>query len=181
MIDREHFFDTIRERPFGGSLTQGQVNGMNTLLDTWEKEEAFAQCYPRDGNDFIAYALATVFHETAATMQPIEEYGQGEGKSYGEPTGPYDKCYYGRGHVQLTWEENYKKAEEQIKDYGIDAPLHHYPELMLKEDVSAMVLFDGMIDGWFTGVGLSDYFNVAKESMILTMPERLSMARIRLT
>ncbi len=28
--------------------------------------------------------LATVYHETAKTMQPIEEYGRGVGRDYGK-------------------------------------------------------------------------------------------------
>jgi hypothetical protein len=161
MINRETFFDAVRQNPFGGSLDPSQVDGMTYLLNTWEKH--FARDNPNDGTMWLAYALATAFHETAATMRPIEEYGKGEGKSYGEPTGPHDECYYGRGHVQLTWEENYIKAQDQLKAYEVFAPLHRYPSCALNDETSALVLFDGMIDGWFTGVGLPDYFNAAKK------------------
>jgi putative chitinase len=30
---------------------------------------------------------------------------------------------------------------------------------MLEDEPSALVLFDGMIEGWFTGVGLPQYFD----------------------
>ena len=95
MIDRDKFF-AIRESVFNGVLSQSQVDGMNYLLDTWEMH------FPSDLR-WLAYALATAFHESAATMGPIEEYGKGGGSSYGQPAGPYGQCYYGRGYVQLTW------------------------------------------------------------------------------
>lgn len=156
--DRKFFFDTVRRDLFRGSLRQAQVDGMEYLLGVWEKK--FEENNPRDGTNWLSYCLATVIHETAETMEPIEEYGKGAGKSYGQPVGPHKQKYYGRGHVQLTWEENYKKAEKFLGErYGIRAPLHAEPHLMLKHEVSALVLYDGMIWGWFTGVGLPKYFN----------------------
>ena len=93
-------------------------------------------------------------------MVPLEEYGRGQGKEYGEVTGPHHQAYYGRGHVQLTWEENYIKGEKQLaENYEVVAPLHQYPHRMLEYETSALVLYDGMIEGWFTGVGLSLYFD----------------------
>ena len=91
MIDRAAFYASIRASLFEGVLAQSQVDGMNYLLDTWE--EHFGDSDIR----WLAYALATAFHETAYTMRPIEEYGQGSGHDYGQPAGPYDQCYYGRG------------------------------------------------------------------------------------
>jgi hypothetical protein len=34
---------------------------------------------------------------------------------------------------------------------------------MLEHEISAHVLFDGMVYGWFTGVGLPKYFNATIE------------------
>jgi len=34
MFDRKIFFDALRSDPFGGSITQDQVEGMNFILDT---------------------------------------------------------------------------------------------------------------------------------------------------
>jgi hypothetical protein len=158
MIDREAFFGSIRGSLFSGNLTQRQVDGLNFLLDVWER-------HFRD-NDirWLAYSLATAFHETAATMEPIEEYGEGSGKDYGEPAGDYGQCYFGRGFVQLTWLANYQKGEQILADkYGIECPMHRYPGRMLEHEPAALILFDGSIDGWFTGVKLGDYFNDAKD------------------
>jgi putative chitinase len=161
MIDRDSFFHDVRSSLFSGNLTQSQVNGLNYLLDTWESY--FVDYDIR----WLAYALATAYHETAQTMRPIEEYGRGEGKSYGEPTGDYDQCYYGRGYVQLTWLENYEKAEKILKDtYDLDTPCVEYPHRMLEDEPSALVLYDGMKDGWFTGVGLPQFFDEDTEDPV---------------
>ena len=158
MIDRKKFFDEVRSTLFNGVLSQRQVDGMNYLLDTWEARFA--------DNDirWLAYALATAFHETAYMMVPLEEYGKGQGQSYGVPVGPYDEVYYGRGHVQLTWITNYEKGEEILKNkYGLAVPMVEYPHRMLEDETSSLILFDGLIDGWFTGVGLPDYFNASTD------------------
>ena len=158
MIDRKAFFDSVRASLFNGVLSQRQVDGMNYLLDVWEK--LFAASDIR----WLAYALATTFHETAYMMVPLEEYGKGSGQPYGKPVGPHHQCYYGRGHVQLTWEDNYKKGEKFLAEhYAVQVPLHQYPHRMMEDEPSALVLYDGMINGWFTGVGLPKYFNETVE------------------
>jgi hypothetical protein len=160
--DRKHFFDTVRKDLFRGTLTQDQVDGMNYLLEVWERH--FEEPNPRDGDNWLAYALATFFHETAERMQPIEEFGKGSGKSYGQPTGPHGQKYYGRGHVQLTWEANYKNGEKYLRDrYNVHSNIHAEAHKMLHNETSALVSYDGMIHGWFTGVGLPKYFNSTVE------------------
>ena len=163
--DRKFYFDKVRADLFRGNLTQSQVDHQNYLLHIWER--FFEADNPRDGTRWLAYCLATVFHETAQTMAPIEEYGKGKAYKYGQPTGPYGQCYYGRGHVQLTWEDNYKNGKKFLKErYGVDADLHAKPSLMLEGECSALVLFDGMAYGWFTGVGLPKYFNSTVEDPV---------------
>jgi putative chitinase len=159
LYDRKTFFDAVRANPFQGNLTQSQVDGMEYLLGMWEKH--FAPNNPNDGTMWLAYCLATAYHETAATMQPIAEYGEGAGHSYGEPAGPYGNCYYGRGYVQLTWEENYAKGEDILRDkYAHPAcEIHQFPDKLLEEpEASALILFDGSVYGWFTGASLQQYF-----------------------
>ena len=159
MIDREFFFDEVRKRLFGGNLSQSQVDGMDFLLTTWEM--FFAEKNPKDWQMWLAYAMATTFHESNQTMRPIEEIGKGEGHDYAEPTGPYDQSYYGRGHVQLTWFDNYEKGEQCLFDkYNLKVPMVQYPHRMLEDETSSLILFEGMIGGWFTGVGLPKYFSV---------------------
>lgn len=158
-IDKDYFFSSIRASLFNGRLSQSQVDGINFKLNAFEKAGI------RD-NRWKAYMLATSYHETAKTMQPIEEYGKGKGRPYGQKLRhdrkPYqfpDKLYYGRGDVQLTWYENY---EFMGKLLGI--PLLEQPELALKPDISAQIMIEGMTRGKsnrgdFTGVSLETYFN----------------------
>lgn len=157
MIDRKAFFDGVRARLFHGTLSQRQVDGMTAILDEWDR---------RPGNDLhhsddprhLAYMLATTQWETASTMWPIEEYGHGAGHAYGVPDPVTGQTYYGRGFVQLTWKANY---ENMAKRTGAD--LVHHPELALAPKIATQILFDGMRDGSFTGVGLGRYFNATAE------------------
>jgi len=139
-LNKTETFGLIKS--YFGKLSQSQVDSFNLFFDEW------------DGVDkrHLAYILATVWHETAKTMLPIEEYGKGKGKKY-------EGLYYGRGYVQLTWLENYKKATAK-NNKGWNFILH--PELMLKPECAIWVCFEGMKHGWFTGKKLSDYFNNEK-------------------
>lgn len=160
--DRKTFYSRVRLTLFNGRLSQRQVDGMEHLLNVWEKY--FEKKAGSNSQCWLAYALATTFHETAYLMVPIEEFGKGKGKPYGKPVGPYNEKYYGRGHVQLTWESNYKKGERFLKEkYNVAAPMHQFPQEMLEDITSALVMYDGMIAGWFTGVGLPRYFDVSKK------------------
>lgn len=151
-INPKVFFDAVRHTLFSDTLSQGQVNGMNAILDGWEVNAEFTDIR------WLAYMLATTKWETAHTMQPIEEYGHGHGHSYGEPDPVTGKTYYGRGFVQLTWKSNYQKLARVT---GID--LVNFPEYALQLPVATQILFDGMRDGLFTGVGLGRYFNEATD------------------
>mgnify|MGYP000597212840 CR=1 FL=1 len=75
MIDRKHFFDTLK-KSLVNSFTASQVEGFTAILDEYDSK-SFDKRY-------LAYMLATVYHETAKTMQPIAEYGKGKGKPYGK-------------------------------------------------------------------------------------------------
>lgn len=146
MIDRDVFFGRVRVKPFGGTMTQGQVDGCNAILDAWESRPDFTDLR------WLAYMLATAKWETAHTMKPIEEYGKGEGRPYGVSI--KGQVYYGRGYVQLTWATNYAKMAALT-----GADLVNHPELALDPKIAALIMFDGMRDGLFTGVGLPRYFN----------------------
>ena len=105
-----------------------------------------------------AYFLATVRHETAGTYQPIEEYGKGKGKPYGElveykgiPHG-----YWGRGFVQCTWLTNYLKMGKAI---GMGDELAQHPEKMLEFEISFASNVIGMMKGLYTGKSLPDYIH----------------------
>jgi predicted chitinase len=141
---------------------KSQVRGMLAIIDKFESDKSLTD------KRWLAYMLATVYHETAKTFEPIEEVGQGIRKPYGRKIKVNlkaydlpDKLYYGRGFVQLTWYDNYKKFGKLL---GID--LLNQPELALKLDISIDILILGMTRGLFTGVGLDKYFNAEKEDWV---------------
>jgi putative chitinase len=149
LANPEAFFAEVRIDH--GPLTVPQVEGFNALL-------AAMFAWPVS---WVAYGLATAWHETAATMQPIKEFG---GPKYFhrmyDPKGANPKLaarlgntqpgdgakYAGRGYVQLTGRANYAK-------YGIADT----PDDAMKPDVAARILVDGMSKGVFTGKKLADY------------------------
>lgn len=162
--NRTIFFAAVREA--FGKLNQKQVDGFNAILDEWDKS-------PYKDIRWLSYMFATAWHETAHTMQPIEEYGRGKKYRYGKKIKNSgvayslpDKIYYGRGHVQLTWYENYQLMTRLL---GINLLLN--PELALRMDVSVKILFEGMLRGSssfgdFTGKCLEMYFNEVTDDPI---------------
>lgn len=146
MINRQTFYAAVKLNLFK-TISEKQKQGMDAILDYWE-----ANGY-HDGRH-LAYIFATTYHETARTMQPIAEYGKGKTKPYGVPDPITGKTYYGRGFVQLTWKDNYKKA-----GILVGADLVNEPELALDLTYSTKILVEGMTSGLFTGKKLSDYFN----------------------
>lgn len=156
-INRPKFYEKLRKA--FGKLNKKQVEGFEAIFNEWEFQKL------KDAR-WLAYMLATAWHETAKTMQPIEEIGRGKTRRYGKKvkhsgvayTIP-NKLYYGRGHVQLTWFENYQLMTRLL---GIN--LLNNPELALQMDVSIKVMFEGMLRGSssigdFTGKCLEQYFN----------------------
>lgn len=116
---------------------------------------------------WAAYMLATVKHECANTWRPIEEYGKGAGYDYGKAVSIADPAdatgkkklsntYYGRGFVQLTWEDNYKNMDEALGLTGKDS-LHVYPANALDAATAYNIMSYGMRNGSFTGKKLSSY------------------------
>jgi putative chitinase len=155
MIHRKLFFDRVRQELFMRVLNQPQVDGMVAILDEWEA--GFGDKDLR----WLGYILGTVHHETAKTMQPIEEYGHGGERLYARCDPETNCAYYGRGFVQLTWRKNYERAGNEL---GVD--LVHHPELACDLAIATKILIHGMTAGWFTGAELEDYFNDQREDWI---------------
>lgn len=146
-MDLAKFFDGVRDRPFGGKLKQGQVDGCGTLIAAFEKA--------RWPVAYAAYGLATAFHETAHTMQPIAEIGRGKGRKYGIK-GTHGQVAYGRGYVQLTWDFNYEKADKEL---GLKGFLLANYDLAMRPDIAADIMVRGMQEGWFTGKANRHYLD----------------------
>jgi hypothetical protein len=162
MIDRIAYFDHVRQALFGGAMTQQQVDGQGVILGLWD---ARATGTPMSDPRWLAYILATTFHETAKKMWPLEEYGKGEGRDYGSPDPETGEVYYGRGFVQLTWKTNYDFASSALSLVD-DRDLVQHPALALDSLIAARIMFRGMAEGWFTGRKLGDYFNAGDDDPV---------------
>lgn|GEM_PF-401019 len=171
------FFSYIRRAPFGGRLTQGQIDGINAILNEAAKRGT--------SDEDTAYMLATAFHETGGRMQPVREnlnyktaaqirktwpsrfrnnasaepyVGQPQklaNEVYGGRLGntePNDGWFYrGDGLPQITGKTNFRK-------FGV------MPGMNLL--TSVRVMFDGMTKGMFTGKKLSDFFGNGKSDPV---------------
>ena len=106
-----------------------------------------------------AYVLATAFWETARTMEPVKEaYWLSE--QWRKDNLRYYP-WYGRGYVQLTWEENYQRAGDKL---GLD--LTTDPDAVMAPATSSLILVEGCRDGWFTGKKLSDYITLQQSNFV---------------
>jgi predicted chitinase len=154
------FYSKIRaQKLFGPTLDTKELEGLQEILKDCAKAK-----WPMS---YVAYALATAYHETAHTMQPIKEFGgtayytklydvngrdPARARLYGN-TSPGDGAKYcGRGYVQLTWKVNYAKAGKEL---GID--LVNKPDQAMIPDIASDIMVKGMEQGWFSGKKLSTY------------------------
>lgn len=135
-------------------FTQLQVDCINAIL---------CQCCNNSlTREQTAYVFATAYHEAYnpsvpnSRITPIKEFG---GESYLKSKKYYP--YFGRGFVQLTWKENYRKQGLRI---GKD--LVAYPDLVLDMNVASDILVWGMKHGEFTGRKLSDYIDSGKKDYV---------------
>ncbi|MES2339596.1 MAG: hypothetical protein V4537_16005 [Pseudomonadota bacterium] len=159
LADPAAFFAHLRAgKILGPVLTAAEVAGCNAIIDA-----CGADGWPVGDT---AYALATAWLETAATMQPIKEIGgdayfhrmydiEGARPAKARELGnlrPGDGARYpGGGYVQLTGYKNYLRAGTAL---GID--LVNHPERALERAIAAAIMVRGMRDGWFTGRDLDD-------------------------
>jgi hypothetical protein len=149
----KEFFDSVRAD--FGSLSTKQVEGIEVL---------FAACNGLPAMH-AAYILATAWHETARTMQPIYERGSVAyfnkydagtpiGKRLGNTLKGDGFKFRGRGYVQITGRTNYLRASNAN---GVD--LVGAPDRALEPAIAAKIIVDGMCRGWFTGKKLANYDN----------------------
>lgn len=150
-------FDKLRS--YFGRFNQKQIDGFNAVLKAANNYKNVMGKLAAKNPLYLAYMLATAWHETAHTMQPIAEYGKGKGRKYGDycdmDGSRYTELphlYYGRGYVQLTWLTNYKKFTKLL-----NVDLVNCPDNALQEKIAADIMLLGMVDGLFTGKALGDY------------------------
>jgi hypothetical protein len=167
-LDRTFFSKKFpRDALFDAKLTPARLEGFNAIFDIWDSRETY------DALEWLAYALATAWHETGARMQPVREgFAASDQAAYDAVTAYCKKnkisnyaarhtngnSYYGRGYVQLTHGENYKKMGKHL---GIGDQLYNSPDEVLDPGLGGRILLVGMMDGLFrpSAGRLSDYFS----------------------
>ena len=159
VVDRKFFW-----KNFPYKKTQSIIDNVEMIIDYFDEKDYLISL------KWLAYALATVKHETNETYAPVVEgywiktgrvnalkkYYKGKA-AYKTIFPPGDKTYEGRGLVQLTHNFNYKKMGDII---GVD--LLAQPELALDPEIAVEIMFEGMYNGTFTGMKFANYLSEKK-------------------
>jgi putative chitinase len=166
MIDRTLFFAELRKGDWWAtSLVQSAVDTINEIFNEWERRQLTELRW-------LAYMIATARGEVGMKLLPVREgfkdtdaeareYVRGRRYKYAAEVNGH--VYYGRGLVQLTWHDNYKKM---TKILGVD--LVNKPDLALDPRIAIKIMFEGMLKaestiGDFTGKSLEQYFNATTD------------------
>ncbi|WP_139108535.1 MULTISPECIES: hypothetical protein [unclassified Ensifer] len=180
-MNRAAFYAALRRSMsgvFGKSRCAKQDEGVDAILDEAQRRGANLL--------HLAAILAEVYHETGGAMQPVgenlnysakrltqvwparfptlasaESYANNPralaNRVYGGRLGNagFDDgwVYRGRGLAQITGRANYAK-------FGLE----HAPDRASEMTTAVRVLFDGMIEGLFTGKRLSDFDTIDSSS-----------------
>lgn len=180
-MDKKAFFEELRKnkKMFPQGISQEFVNGVNTLLEVWYKYN-----FDKTQTKYeLAYNLATSFHETAGTMQPIYERGA---KSYFNKYEPGTKLgkqlgntqrgdgflFRGAGHVQNTGRRNADVSGQKLSKFlNVRVDFLSNPALRVDPTISAISLFLGNHEGWWTGRKLNNYLRThySEESELVLM------------
>lgn len=158
------FYDFLRgNHMLGPKISKEEFDGCDNIIR--------ACAAAGFGTAFTAYCLATAYHETAHTMQPIHEMGgpaylhrmydingnrPAKARELGNTTPGDGVKFAGRGYVQLTGKNNYSRATAKLRALGFDVDLLANPDAAMRPDVAATIMVYGMIEGWFTGRKLPD-------------------------
>lgn len=171
-MDRKIFFTSIRASLFGGKLTAEQVSGITAILDAMTGMD----------KRWIAYAMATAYHETGRAMTPVVEnlnysatglrntfpkyFSASDAIKYArKPEAIANRAYANRlGNGNEASGDGWKyrgRGNVQITGRANYAKfgIVKTPEDALKIDVSVKIMVTGMTAGTFTAKKLADYFN----------------------
>lgn len=157
LTNEKAFYAVAREKIFGGVITPTRFHRIAALLTE-------AALYDTVSPEHAAYCLATAHWETDA-FRTMEEYATGDAYEGRDDLGnnqPGDgRRFKGRGFPMLTGRKNYAWASTVGAGDLVSNP-HH----AANPEVSARILFQGMMTGAFTGVGLGRFINANKVDFV---------------
>jgi len=144
-VNRDEFWELYR-KSFGvyGAVTQDTVDALNDILDRFETEKRlkFVSHY--------AYVLATSFHETGLGGHHFKPVKEKRERTNSPRRANQDRYwvtgFYGRGHVQTTWEDNYRKLGKAL---GVGEMFVQNPDLLLTAKWSYESLVYGLSAGMY--------------------------------
>ncbi len=162
-FDHRRFFTDFSFRT-GLTLTPERRSAVDFLLKKFEGDAGFTMLRE------LAYVLATTRWETAHTFLPIKEkrFSRAKNPREWERQDRYWRTgFYGRGYVQITWEENYRKAGQKLTGTRLvinGAPVFvevetfvQNPDYVLNQEAAYAICSRGMREGWFTGKKLGEF------------------------
>lgn len=177
-MQRSVFYAALRRRDsgvFGTSLSQSQVNALEAMLDEGGRRGTplrhlayvMASAYHEVGSslqpvsenlNYSAERIRQVWPSRFASVAAARPYARNPQKLanrvYGGRLGNGPEAsgdgwrFRGRGYIQITGRENYRK-------FGVETT----PDKALEPQTAIRIMFDGMTAGSFTGKRLSNYLD----------------------
>lgn len=181
-MNRAKFFAAVRSSLFAGRLSQPQVAGIEAILNEWDASGL-------QDERWLAYMLATAYHETGQQMQPITEnlnysatglrrtfaryFTAAQAKLYARKQEMIaNRAYANRmGNGSEASGDGWRyRGRGLVQITGRDNyarfGIADDPEAALDPVTAVKVMFVGMQTGAFTGHKLADHFTSTKADWI---------------
>ena len=134
------------------SVPKDRINGARQAIPLLIK---WINHYKISNANHIGYIIGTVSHESAfLPRREIRANPVTQPSLYKLQERYWRTGYYGRGYIQITWVDNYRRLGNRI---GLGEQLVTNPDLALEPDIAAHIAVVGMHEGLFTGYKLSHF------------------------